>query len=151
MALFICIVIYNGKIAAVKNTRVFSVLEFDGDNTGRVFSVIVSILMGYLIQRLCNFEFDFFRSIIAIIVVDLQINIKIIANICLWGVSHHITPSTSHEIKAKSKIIPKQILGPFYNSNQVVFDWGTFFSGNIFKVVHIVSPYILFSRPDHLA
>jgi len=107
MALFICIVIYNGKIAAVKNTRVFSVLEFDGDNTGRVFSVIVSILMGYLIQRLCNFEFDFFRSIIAIIVVDLQINIKIIANICLWGVSHHITPSTSHEIKAKSKIIPK--------------------------------------------
>ncbi len=98
-----------------------------------------------------NFEFDFFRSIIAIIVVDLQINIKIIANICLWDVSHHITPITSHEIKAKSKIIPKQILGPFYNSNQVVFDWGTFFSGNIFKVVHIVSPYILFSRPDHLA
>ena len=59
MALFICIVIYNGKIAAVKNTRVFSVLEFDGDNTGRVFSVIVSILMGYLIQRLYNFEFEY--------------------------------------------------------------------------------------------
>ena len=53
--------------------------------------------MGCLIQRLYNFEFDFFRSIIAIIVVDLQINIKIIANICLRGVSQGIKDNRHHD------------------------------------------------------
>ena len=107
--------IYNPKVATMQDTGVSSILYFNGENTGGIFSVIISenrnsIRISDLIETFAKNVSYFFGSIIFVRVIYFNIHIEVKTSVRVSVTGYHLSFTTAYEMILKSKIISNFIL-----------------------------------------
>lgn len=111
IATFIC----NAKVATMQDTRAGSILNFDGENTGGIFGVIISenrmsIRISDFVETFVKNISYFFGRIIFVGVIYFDIHIKVKTSVRASVTCYHLSFATAHKMILKSKIISDFIL-----------------------------------------
>jgi hypothetical protein len=106
-----------GMGAAMQNTRIRSVLYFDGENTGGIFCVIISpngksIRIVYLIKTLAEDVSYFVGFIVLLWVVHFDIHIKVKTNIGVPVAGYHPSLAAAYKMILEGKVFSDFVLQP---------------------------------------
>ena len=107
--------IYNAKVATMQDTRVGSILYFNGKNTGGIFGVTISenrtsIRISDLIETFVKNVSYFFGRIIFVGVIYFNIHVEVKTGVRFSVTGYHLSFATAHKMILKSKIISDFIL-----------------------------------------
>jgi hypothetical protein len=103
------------EVATMQNTRIHSVLYFDGENAGGIFRVIISpngesIRIGDLIKPFAKNVPDFVRVIFLIGVIHFDIHIKVKTNIGVPVTGYHPPLAAAYKMILKGKVFSDFVL-----------------------------------------